>query len=230
MWLFWICFVIFLTQPAPLMPLWPLPTVDRGGWFDIAVASLVVDITLIALFGLQRSVMARPAFKAWLGLSEPFERVLFVHMANVAMFALILFWQPLPNEIWLLPRGWLHNATWMLFAIGWLILFAGAHSFGILELIGVRQMHRWASGEQASPPQLKTGFLYRWLRHPNVRGRADGSVDHTRHDGWPSSAGSGPDRLCPDRHALNALHDQGPVGRVEPALDASAAYSDEAGH
>ena len=112
MWLFWICFVIFLTQPAPLMPLWPLPTVDRGGWFDIAVASLVVDITFIALFGLQRSVMARPAFKAWLGLSEPFERVLFVHMANVAMFALILFWQPLPNEIWLLPRGWLHNATW----------------------------------------------------------------------------------------------------------------------
>ena len=166
MWLFWICFVIFLAQPARLMDWWPLPTIDRGGWVDSTAISLITDAALIALFGLQHSIMARPSFKHLLGMPEPFERCLFVHMANVALFTLILLWQPLPAELWSLPRGWLHDASWALFAAGWVILLLGAHSFGILELLGVRQMQQWADDRAAAPARLKTGLLYRWLQHP----------------------------------------------------------------
>jgi methanethiol S-methyltransferase len=168
MWLFWTCFVIFLSQPAAIRRWWPLPTIDHGGWMESGAARLGFDVALIALFGLQHSVMARPRFKTWLAqwIGEPFERCLFVHMANVALFAMILLWQPLPAEIWSLPRGGARDLCWVVFAIGWLILFAGAWSFGILELLGVRQMHRWLSGVQGTPDRLQTGYLYRWLRHP----------------------------------------------------------------
>lgn len=168
MWLFWVCFVIFLCQPTVILSWWPLPTVDRGGWLDSGTTRLALDAGVIAVFGLQHSVMARPRFKVWLAqwMGEPFERSLFVHLANTALFAMILFWQPLPTEVWSLPKGWLRDLSWLLFAAGWLIFFAGAWSFGILELLGVRQMHRWLTGEGAAPARLKIGYLYRWMRHP----------------------------------------------------------------
>ena len=55
---------------------------------------------------------------------------------------------------------------WAVFAVGWIILFLGAKSFGILELLGVEQMHRWFNGQSPRQPRLKTGLLYRFLRHP----------------------------------------------------------------
>ena len=51
-------------------------------------------------------------------------------------------------------------------AAGWIILIFGALSFGILELLGIEQMHAWANGAPPPRPRLKTGLLYHWLRHP----------------------------------------------------------------
>ena len=64
MWAFWISFVIFLASPRRLAFVWPLPMVDRGGFFDTSgwLAALI-DLGLITLFGLQHSLMARPWFK-----------------------------------------------------------------------------------------------------------------------------------------------------------------------
>ena len=57
-------------------------------------AAALIDLGLIALFGLQHSVMARPWFKKQvMRMPAAFERCTFVHMANFSLFALILFWQ-----------------------------------------------------------------------------------------------------------------------------------------
>jgi hypothetical protein len=34
------------------------------------------------------------------------------------------------------------------------------------DLLGVSQMQAWVEGRPVSSPHLKTGRLYRWLRHP----------------------------------------------------------------
>jgi methanethiol S-methyltransferase len=168
MWLFWICFVIFLAQPARILPFWPCPTVDTtDGVTSLALAG-AIDVGLIALFGLQHSMMARPWFKAWWAssLPEAFERCTFVHMANMALFALIPFWRPIPLEVWSVERGVWHDLLWLGFGIGSVVLFAGAWSFGILRLLGVDDMRRWATGRRPSGPRLQTNALYRWLQHP----------------------------------------------------------------
>ncbi len=103
MWAFWICLVIFLANPARLAKVWPVPMIDQGSGLGLnSIVSALIDLGLIALFGLQHSLMARPWFKAWWAASIPpaFERCTFVHMANLALFAVILFWQPIPTEIW----------------------------------------------------------------------------------------------------------------------------------
>ena len=168
MWGFWVSFVVFLSNPSQLAPYWPLPTVDEGGVIDHPAAAVLVDTLLIALFGLQHSVMARPWFKSWWAASIPpaFERCTYVHMANLALFALIIFWQPIPDELWNAGDGLWRDILWIAFACGWLILFAGACSYGLFDLLGVEQMHRWSRGEPPGRPHLKTNLLYRWLRHP----------------------------------------------------------------
>jgi protein-S-isoprenylcysteine O-methyltransferase Ste14 len=57
-------------------------------------------------------------------------------------------------------------ALWALFAAGWTILFLGAWSFGIRDLLGISQMQAWVEARPLSGPNLKTARLYRWLRHP----------------------------------------------------------------
>lgn len=166
--LFWISFVIFLSSPKKLQSFWPLPTVDQGGSIDAIWISAAVDIGLIVLFGLQHSVMARPWFKQKIlaRMPTPFMRCTYVHMANITLFALIVLWQSIPNEVWDVGRGIWHEVIWSLFVAGWIVLFLGAWSFGIFELLGVAQMRAWAGREPARPLGLKTGWIYRWLRHP----------------------------------------------------------------
>jgi methanethiol S-methyltransferase len=169
MWAFWISFVVFLASPRRLASVWPLPMVDRGGFFDPSgwLAALI-DLGLITLFGLQHSLMARPWFKASVMASMPpaFVRCTYVHLANVALFALIVLWQPIPIELWRVGAGVLKDLLWIAFAAGWIILFLGAWSFGIADLLGLTQMQAWVQGRQDDRQRLRTGWLYRWLRHP----------------------------------------------------------------
>jgi protein-S-isoprenylcysteine O-methyltransferase Ste14 len=95
-----------------------------------------------------------------------FQRRTYVHMANLALFALIIFWQPIREDIWNIDDAIARHVVWAAFVTGWLLLFMGAWSFGIGELLGLAQMRAWTEGRPVREPGLKTGWLYRWLRHP----------------------------------------------------------------
>jgi methanethiol S-methyltransferase len=168
MWGFWVSFVIFLTEPRALISWWPLPTIDRTGAATHSLVAAIVDLGLVVLFGLQHSMMARPWFKERVIQRMPgaFERCTYVHMANLALFALIMLWQPIPIDVWRVDHKLLQQMLWVLFAGGWVILFFGAWSFGIGELLGLPQMRAWQDGRPPPATRLKTGRLYRWLRHP----------------------------------------------------------------
>lgn len=167
MWAFWVSFVVFLAEPRQLLSWWPLPTIDQAESPLHPLAAALINLGLIALFGVQHSVMARPWFKKKvMRMPGAFERCTYVHMANIALFALILFWQPVPQQLWDVGNGVIRDVVWILFALGWMILLLGAWSFGIRDLLGVEQMRAWAHGGVVSQPRLKTGWLYRWLRHP----------------------------------------------------------------
>src|SRR5689334_15646551 len=64
--------------------------------------ALGVDLVLLAIFALQHSIMARPAFKrAWTKIvPETAERSTYVLFASVALIGLFYFWQPLGGVVW----------------------------------------------------------------------------------------------------------------------------------
>ena len=53
------CYLVAFVGDLPWVPL----TVDRGPAASTGMA-VIIDLALVALFGLQHSVMARPGFKA----------------------------------------------------------------------------------------------------------------------------------------------------------------------
>jgi protein-S-isoprenylcysteine O-methyltransferase Ste14 len=167
MWAFWVSFVIFLAEPRQVLAWWLLPTIDRVASPQQPLLAACTNLGLVAVFGLQHSMMARPWFKrrvmGW--IPDGLERATYVHMANVALFILILLWQPIPTEVWNIEDSAARDVLWLLFGAGWTILFLGAWSFGMRELLGLKQVRAWTEG-RLHESRLKTGLLYGWLRHP----------------------------------------------------------------
>src|SRR4051794_21228186 len=92
--LYLICFVGNL----PFAPV----TIDRGPESPLA-AAVIIDLALIALFGVQHSVMARQGFKrAWTRLvPEQLERSIYVLAASAALIVMFLFWRPIRGDVWI---------------------------------------------------------------------------------------------------------------------------------
>lgn len=159
-------FIIFLGNLPALSDPWVVPTVDIGSSVHPALA-VIIDLALVALFGLQHSLMARPSFKRWWTQIVPkgLERSTYVMAASAAGFALVWFWQPIPLVIWDVS-GALETFLWIVFAAGWLILLWSVIAFDIFALLGVRQAFAWAQGNPPPAPRLVTGGPYRLFRHP----------------------------------------------------------------
>lgn len=160
-------YLIAFTGNLPGAPL----TVDRGPESALAVA-LPVDLALIALFGLQHSVMARPAFKAgWTRfVPPPIERATFVMMTNLVLVILFLGWHPLTAPVWTVPNSAGAALLWGLFGLGWAIVLVSTFLLNHFELFGLQQAWFAWRAKVAARPVLRQPFFYKLVRHPLYAG------------------------------------------------------------
>lgn len=161
-------FVAFAYLVGFLAALPILPThVDKGMTATPAVAA-AIDLALIALFGLQHSVMARPGFKAaWTKIvPAASERSLYCLGSALALMALYTFWHPIPAPVWQIESPPLRTAIWCLFLLGFGIVFISTWLISHFELFGLAQA--WANFRQRtlSSQHFCTPLFYRVVRHP----------------------------------------------------------------
>ena len=132
------------------------------------VQAIFVDLALIALFGLQHSVMARPAFKArWTRLvPTSVERSTYVLAAAIVLALLLRFWHPIGGTVWDVRDSVAAPAIWAVFAVGWGVLLLSTFLINHFELFGLAQA--WSHGRERSvgPPVLREPLFYRYVRHP----------------------------------------------------------------
>ncbi|HEX6410997.1 MAG TPA: methyltransferase [Sphingomicrobium sp.] len=146
-------------------------TIDRGPDAPLATA-VVIDLALIALFGLQHSVMARQGFKrAWTRIvPEHLERSVYVLGASAALIIMFLVWRPIPIVVWDVTGTAFELPLWFLFATGWLIVLLSTFLINHFELFGLQQAWFKMRGREAQPHQLRQPFFYRWVAHPLYSG------------------------------------------------------------
>jgi methanethiol S-methyltransferase len=162
-------YLIAFVGNLPWVPL----TVDTGAPTGSVALAVAVDVALIALFGLQHSVMARPGFKrAWTRIvPKPIERSVYVVAASLALILLFWFWRPIPGSVWSVGNETGVMILWALFALGWLIVLVSTFLISHFELFGLAQVWGHARGRgEGPPPAFRTPLFYRWIRHPLYSG------------------------------------------------------------
>jgi len=139
-----------------------------------APAAAAIDGLLLALFAVQHSLMARPAFKRWWTryLPTPVERSTYVLASCLVTWLLIVGWQPIPFVIWDVHHPWGRKLVWALFAAGWLAVPLVSLMIHHGDLFGLRQVWLYFSGRPYTPLPLKTPLAYRVVRHPLYLGWA----------------------------------------------------------
>lgn len=145
-----------------------MPThVDKGITASVPVA-VFVNLGLIALFGLQHSVMARPGFKAaWTRLiPKPLERSVYCLSTALVLAVFFAFWHELPQIIWDVTNPTVSAIIWGVFLVGILIVFISTWLLSHFELFGLAQAWSHYRGAEPVAPRFRTPLFYRMVRHP----------------------------------------------------------------
>jgi methanethiol S-methyltransferase len=130
--------------------------------------SLAVNVFLLALFGVQHTVMARPGFKRAIAsvIPHPIERSTYVLVSSLLCILLFWQWRPMPQPIFAVenPVGW-----WALTGLslaGYGLLLYASFLIDHFDLFGLRQVVLRARGRGYTEKHFATPGIYKLIRHP----------------------------------------------------------------
>lgn len=137
----------------------------RSGSFGQA---LLVNLTLLTLFAVQHSVMARPGFKrAWTRLvPEPVERSTYVLASSLALILLFWQWRPMGGVVWEVSDPTLRAVLLAACLAGFLIVLGSTFLINHFDLFGLRQVWLYLRGIPYTHLPFRTPGPYRYVRHP----------------------------------------------------------------
>jgi protein-S-isoprenylcysteine O-methyltransferase Ste14 len=130
--------------------------------------ALLIDAALLALFALQHSIMARPAFKRVLTrvVSPVVERSTYVLASSLALIVLFSQWRPLGGIVWSVENDIGVALLYAGFAFGWALVLVTTFVINHFDLFGLRQVWRHLRGQPQQGLKFVTPALYRIVRHP----------------------------------------------------------------
>lgn len=145
-----------------------LPKTIDSGTPGPAMPSVAIDLTLLGIFAIQHSVMARRGFKAWWTRYVPaaVERSTYVLFANLALILLLWKWQPLPAVVWRVENPVLAPGLIAVALAGWGMVFLSTFLINHFDLFGLRQVYSHLRDLRIEDPQFRTPLFYRFVRHP----------------------------------------------------------------
>ena len=132
-------------------------TLDFGPVATFRTA-LLINLVLLALFGVQHSVMARPWFKQWLHKFVPdhLERATYMLLSSIVLCLLFWQWKPMPAMIFSTESDLVATILIVLFWAGWVIAFVNSIFVDHLDAFGLRQAQVMdGEGHAAGPSQTK---------------------------------------------------------------------------
>lgn len=131
--------------------------------------ALGVDLLLIALFGVQHSVMARRGFKRWWTRIVPpaVERSTFVVATCLVLALMFRAWVPIATPVvWRVEQPAGVALLWSVFGLGWLLVLVSTFLLDHFELFGLKQVFAALTGRTPSGIGFRTPLVYRHVRHP----------------------------------------------------------------
>ena len=134
--------------------------------------AIAINVSLIVLFGLQHSVMARPGFKRVLRtfMPEATERSSFLLFSGLFLILAIWTWQPIPGEVWSVENTAAIIGLYALYALGWSYLLVATFITNHFELMGLRQIYLYVTNQPYTKIPFTRKYMYSYSRHPMMLG------------------------------------------------------------
>lgn len=175
--------VIYITAVAAqlYMGLWltnssHISVDKKPSWYTISLLPgypVVNNVTLLLMFALQHSLMARnmigSIIKAY--VPEGFDKIIYSTVAIIVFILIFLLWEPLPTIIWHVTTPWLRYSiiavrtmalVWLVFSI----IYMDSHTW-----FGIKQpLCRLRKEKVNDKPELVTTGIYGMMRHPIMSG------------------------------------------------------------
>ena len=123
-------------------------TIDSNRQVSLQTA-ILVNASLLLLFALQHSIMARPAFKrGWTRIvPEHLERSTYVLLASLCLILLMWQWQPIGGIVWSIESETVKKPLLFTYLFGWVIVFASTFLPNHFDLFGLRQVWLYFRGK-----------------------------------------------------------------------------------
>lgn len=130
--------------------------------------ALMINSGLIALFGLQHSAMARPAFKRAFTklIPKAAERSTYILLSGVMMLIISFFWQPVEGVLWQVENPVGRALLTVGYGLGWMLAVLSTFVINHFELFGLQQVYLNLRNKPEPAPKFTDRFLYRIVRHP----------------------------------------------------------------
>jgi protein-S-isoprenylcysteine O-methyltransferase Ste14 len=130
--------------------------------------AVMVNASLLLLFALQHSIMARPAFKRWWTkiIPEHLERSTFVLLASLCLMLMMWQWQPIGGIVWSIEDETVKKLLLFTYLFGWIIVFGSTFLINHFDLFGLRQVWLNFRGKPYTQLPFRTPLFYRLVRHP----------------------------------------------------------------
>ena len=130
--------------------------------------AILINASLLLLFALQHSIMARPAFKRWWTkfVPEAMERSTFVYLTCFCLLLMMWQWQPMGGIIWSVKNEMGAIALRVLYFSGWVIVLLSTFMINHFDLFGLRQVWLYFTGKKYAPLPFRVPLFYRFVRHP----------------------------------------------------------------
>ncbi len=133
------------------------------------LTALMINFALIALFGIQHTVMARAGFKEkWTKIfPKSVERSTYVLISSLILILLYWQWRPMTGQvIWEVEAAWAQYLAWAVFFGGFGIVLLSTFIIDHFDLFGLRQVWLNFRQKEYTDPGFKVTFFYKFIRHP----------------------------------------------------------------
>ncbi|MDX1454099.1 MAG: isoprenylcysteine carboxylmethyltransferase family protein [Gammaproteobacteria bacterium] len=165
-------------QMTGLAEQWPILktlvpySIDYGREMGNPVAAVLINLGLIALFGIQHSVMARQGFKrAWTRIVPPAaERPMYVLVTSLVLVVMYWQWRPIDHLLWNAESSVGIGLGYGILLLGLALVLLSTFLINHFHLFGLQQVVWNFLGKVVPAAKFRTPFLYRIVRHPLYTG------------------------------------------------------------
>lgn len=141
----------------------------HGEPYTSPLNAFLVNASLIAIFGIQHTVMARQSFKSWWKQIVPpsLERGFYIVISGLLCFLIIWQWKSIEGYVWQIsPESVAYKILYGIYFFGILFLVSSSFILNHFELFGLQQTYLELKKKAPAKAIFKEILYYKIIRHP----------------------------------------------------------------